>query len=90
VVELYISFPKLPGAPLRALRGFSRVHLEAGAVQHVKLTLPPRDLSYVNEAGDRMVAAGDYVISTGGGQPGTGAAQADAKLSIRGEQKLPE
>ena len=90
VLELYISFPKLPGAPLRALRGFSRVHLEAGAVQHVKLTLPPRDLSYVNEAGDRMVAAGDYVISTGGGQPGTGAAQADAKLSIRGEQKLPE
>jgi beta-glucosidase len=90
VVELYISFPKLPGAPLRALRGFTRVHLEAGAVQHVKLTLPPRDLSYVNEAGDRMLAAGDYVISTGGGQPGIGAAQADAKLSIRGEQKLPE
>ena len=55
VVELYITFPKLPGAPLRALRGFSRVHVDAGEVQHVKLTLQPRDLSYVNEAGDRMV-----------------------------------
>lgn len=90
VVELYVSFPKLPGAPLRALRGFTRVHVEAGAVRHVKLALQPRDLSYVNEAGDRMVAAGDYVISAGGGQPGTPAAQAEARLSIRGEQKLPE
>jgi hypothetical protein len=44
----------------------------------------------VNEAGDRMVGAGDYTISAGGGQPGTGASQADAHLSIRGEQKLPE
>ena len=90
VVELYIRFPKVAGAPLRALRGFTRVHLEAGAVQHVKLALQPRDLSYVNESGDRMVAAGDYVISTGGGQPGTSAAQAEARLTIRGEQKLPE
>ncbi len=90
VVELYVNFPKLPGAPLRALRGFTRVHVEAGEVRHVKLALQPRDLSYVNEVGDRMVAAGDYVISTGGGQPGTAAAQANARLSIRGEQKLPE
>ena len=90
VVELYVSFPKLPGTPLRALRGFNRVHVEAGEVKHVKLTLQPRDLSYVNEAGDRLVAAGDYVITAGGGQPGTSAAEADARLSIHGEQKLPE
>jgi beta-glucosidase len=90
VVEVYLSFPKLPGAPLRALRGFTRVHVGAGETRHVKLTLQPRDLSYVNEAGDRMVGAGDYVITAGGGQPGTTAAQADARLSIRGEEKLPE
>jgi beta-glucosidase len=90
VVELYVSFPKVPGAPLRALRGCQRIHVDAGKLQHVKLTLQPRDLSYVNEAGNRMVGAGDYVITTGGGQPGTAAAHADAKLIIRGEQKLPE
>jgi beta-glucosidase len=90
VVELYVSFPKVPGAPLRALRGCQRIHVDAGKLQHVKLTLQPRDLSYVNEAGNRMVGAGDYVITTGGGQPGTGAAHTDAKLIIRGEQKLPE
>jgi beta-glucosidase len=90
VVELYVNFPKLPGAPLRALRGFTRVHLGAGEQRHVKLTLQSRDLSYVNEAGDRMVSAGDYTITAGGGQPGTAAPQAEARLSIRGEQKLPE
>jgi beta-glucosidase len=90
VVEVYLSFPKMPGAPLRALRGFTRIHVGAGETRHVKLTLQPRDLSYVNEAGDRMVGAGDYVITAGGGQPGTTAAQAEARLSIRGEQKLPE
>ena len=90
VVELYISFPKVPGAPLRALRGFTRIHLLAGELRHVKLALQPRDLSYVNESGDRMVAAGTYTITAGGGQPGTAAPQATAQLSIRGEQKLPE
>jgi beta-glucosidase len=90
VAELYISFPKLPGAPLRALRGFTRVHLKAGEQKHVKLTLSPRDLSYVNEAGDRFVSTGDYLITVGGGQPGTSAPHAESHLMIQGEQKLPE
>jgi len=47
-------------------------------------------LSYVNEAGNRLVGAGDYVITVGGGQPGTTAAHADTHLAIQGEQKLPE
>jgi len=90
VVELYMTFPKLPGAPLRALRGFTRVHMDATEQQHVKLTMQPRDLSYVNEAGDRLIGAGDYTITVGGGQPGTPGAKAEEHLSIRGEQKLPE
>jgi beta-glucosidase len=89
-VELYLNFPRLPGAPLRALRAFTRVHLDVGEQQHVKLLLQPRDLSYVNESGDRVIAAGDYVITVGGGQPGTSAAKAETHLSIRGEQHLPE
>jgi beta-glucosidase len=90
VAELYITFPKLAGAPLRALRGFARLNLKAGEQKHVKLTLNSRDLSYVNEAGDRFVSAGDYVITVGGGQPGTGAPHAETHLMIQGEQKLPE
>jgi len=90
VVELYLSFPKLAGAPRLALRGFARIYLDAGDQKHVKLTLSPRDLSYVNQAGDRFVGAGDYLITVGGGQPGTSAPHAEAHLTIQGEQKLPE
>ena len=80
VAELYVSFPKLPGAPLRALRAFTRVSLKAGEQKHAKLTLSPRDLSYVNEAGDRFVSAGDYLITVGGGQPGTGSPSCGSAL----------
>jgi beta-glucosidase len=90
VAELYLHFPKSAGAPIRALRGFTRVHLGAGEAQHVAFTLQARDLSQVNEGGDRIVSAGPYRVSVGGGQPGTGAPAADVSFSIRGQQKLPE
>jgi len=95
VAELYLNFPKLAGDPIRALRGFARIHLAGGGTQHVHFTLGPRDLSLVNDTGDRLVAAGDYRISVGGGQPGTSTAGtttagAETHLLIRGEQKLPE
>jgi beta-glucosidase len=90
VVELYVSFPKSPGAPIRALRGFTRMPLGAGETKHVHFTLDARDLSEVNEKGDRIVAEGAYHISVGGSQPGTGAPLAEAELRIKGIQKLPE
>jgi len=90
VVQLYLKFPNVPGAPLKALRAFGRVHLDAGATQHVRFSLEPRDLSFVNSDGDRLVAEGTYNVSVGGGQPGTTAPSVDAPLSIHGEQKLPE
>jgi len=90
VVELYLGFPKFAGAPSRALRGFSRVHLAAGESKHVKLNLDARDLSYVSESGDRLVSAGDYILTVGGGQPGTSTPHVQSHLSIHGEQRLPE
>lgn len=89
VVQAYLVFPKLPGAPLRALRGFQRVSIRPGQTQHVRLTLNPRDLSMVNDEGARLVAAGDYKVFVGGGQPGTGAIGAELALKIQGEHKLP-
>jgi len=56
----------------------------------VSLTLQPRDLSYVNDQGDRLVGAGDYTVTVGGGLPGTQAAHAETRLTIRGDQALPE
>jgi beta-glucosidase len=90
VVQLYLSFPRVEGAPLRALRGFTRIHLGPGETQHLNLALSPRDLSLVNTAGDRLVVAGTYRVNVGGGQPGTPAPSVSTQISIRGEQKLPE
>ena len=90
VVEVYLTFPDLPGAPLRALRGFQRVHLDAGQSQRIQFILNSRDLSLVNEAGDRLVAPGEYGLNVGGGQPGTSALSLRARFSIRGQQSLPD
>jgi beta-glucosidase len=90
VAQVYLNFPKAPGAPIRALRGFTRVSIPAGQTQHVHFDLSPRDLSLVNNDGDRMVAAGKYTISIGGGQPGTGAPSLDVPLTIEQELRLTE
>jgi beta-glucosidase len=90
VTELYLGFPNVEGAPIRALRGFARIYVAAGQTKHVHFILNARDLSMVNESGDRIVAPGKYQISLGGGQPGTGAAVAEAQLSITGNTKLRE
>ena len=90
VVELYLNFPAIAGAPIRALRGFERVHLAAGTTRHVHLELSGRDLSLVNESGDRVIVPGEYGLSVGGGQPGTGAMSLHATFSIQGQEVLPE
>jgi beta-glucosidase len=90
VAELYLSFPKSPAAPICALRGFTRIHLAAGETQRVHFALDPRDLSEVDEKGNRIVAGGSYRVSVGGGQPGTPAPQTDAEFQIKGNRKLPE
>ena len=90
VVQLYLSFPQTPGAPLRALRGFTRIKIAPGELQRVRFSLGPRDLSLVNEAGERAVVAGTYKISVGGGQPGSHGSVVQSGFSIRGTQKLPD
>lgn len=57
--------------------------------KHVAFNLQPRDLSLVNERGDRVVTGGRYQVRVGGGQPGT-APGVEATLLVRGEQTLPE
>jgi beta-glucosidase len=89
VAELYLSFPKSAIAPLRALRAFTRIHLAGGETRHIQFMLAARDLSEVDEKGDRIIAKGDYGIHVGGGQPGK-AAGADASLRITGHEKFPE
>ena len=90
VVQLYLKFPDVAGAPIRALRGFQRVHLEPGASQKVDFHLNPRDLSMVTDLGDVIVAQGKYTISIGGGQPGAGVASTSGDFEVKGQISLPE
>ncbi len=89
VAQLYLTFPKLPGVPIRALRGFARVNLKAGESRTVRFTLTDRDLSHVDPDGLHVVSAGRYLVAVGGGQPGTAAPVVTAELQIEGEKQLP-
>jgi beta-glucosidase len=90
VPQLYLNFPGAAGQPLRALRGMSRVALQAGESRKIHFNLDARDLSSVTMEGDRVVAPGVYRITVGEGQPGTGAAMAAAQVTITGNAALPQ
>jgi beta-glucosidase len=90
VAQLYLTFPNRPGAPLRALRGFRRIHLKPGESQTIRFELKDRDLSMVTEAGEPIIAEGKYSISIGGGQPKTGAPAVDGTFEVNGSKTLPE
>ncbi len=90
VAQLYLEFPHTAGAPLRALRGFKRVHLAAGESQTVQFELRDRDLSMVTEAGAPIIAKGKYSVSVGGGQPNTEARSVSGTFQVKGTMRLPE
>jgi len=90
VAELYLNFPKAPGTPRIALRGFRRLSLEAGEARAVTFDLMPRDLSSVTPGGVHRVLAGPYRVSVGSGQPGTGVPVQSAYFRIRKAATLAE
>lgn len=90
VAELCLTFPDVPGALRRALRGFQRLNLAPGESRAVHFVLSSRDVGMVTEAGASIIAEGRYTVTVGGGQPGTVASYAIGSFSLRGTQHLPE
>ncbi len=95
VVEVYLTHPGVDGAPVRALAGFHRVHVEPGATQHVQITIPNRQLSIVDADGTRKIVPGDLQVWVGGGQPVTReglpkTAGLTGSVKITGEAVLPK
>jgi len=95
VVQLYLSHPGVEEAPIRALTGFQRIHLDASASQSVSFTLHDRDLSIVDESGIRRVVPGAVDVWVGGGQPVAGPGQpqtkgASTKFTITSAASLPD
>jgi len=69
VVQLYLTHAGVPGAPLRALAGFQRLHFAPGAKKTVSFVLHDRDLSVVDESGAHRIIPGKVQAWIGGGQP---------------------
>jgi beta-glucosidase len=69
VAELYLAHPGVDGAPLRALKGFKRVHLAPGEKKTVSFELKGRDLATVDANGTTRITAGKVDVWVGGGQP---------------------
>jgi beta-glucosidase len=95
VVQLYLTHPGVPGAPLRALAGFQRVHLERGQKKLVSFVLADRSLSVVDEAGKRRIVPGTVQVWVGGGQPSARSglpqtAGAQTQFTISSEATLPD
>jgi len=92
VAELYLTPPHSDVSPRLNLAGFERVHLAPGATRHLIFHLNPRDLSEVDDKGNRAVTAGQFRISLGGSQPDgvAGSGVASKEFTISGSYPLPK
>jgi len=71
VVQLYISnlASSVPAA-IRTLAGFKRVYLKPGEKRSISFTLTPRQMSFIDDSGRRVIVPGKFMVSIGGKQPG--------------------
>ena len=72
VVQVYVSNlnSQVP-VPIRALKGFKRIHLQPGKTEAVYFTISPDAFSIIDEDNRRVILPGKFEISVGGGQPGS-------------------
>lgn len=70
VVQLYvINQNSAIKAPLKTLKGFERIYLNAGESKMISFSLSPEDLSYVTAEGTYKQYNGKVKIAIGGHQP---------------------
>jgi beta-glucosidase len=69
VVQLYVTNKRDFVTPVRSLKGFKRIHLQAGKSQIVEFTLTQDELSVVSPSGELTPLKGNVLVSVGGGQP---------------------
>lgn len=69
VVQLYLSNKRDFVTPIRALKGFKRIHLAPGESKTIEFILTPDELAVVSPSGKNVPMKGDVSISVGGEQP---------------------
>ncbi|WP_263359439.1 glycoside hydrolase family 3 C-terminal domain-containing protein [Acidicapsa ligni] len=88
VVEAYLKTPQTEG-PIHSLAAFQRIHLQAGETREVTLHINPRQLSSVDDKGERSVLAGKYQLTVASTQPQETAVKSAADFTVTGSQALP-
>ncbi len=84
VVQLYIKHKNASvPVPPTSLKGFERISLKKGETKTVSFNLSSADFSIINNDGKQVVAAGEYEINIGGGQPGNHTIKKTIKLTGR-------
>jgi beta-glucosidase len=94
-MQLYLAHHGVAGAPLRALQGFKRVHLDRRQRKTVSFPLRDRELSIVDESGKHHIARGAVEVWVGEGQEGVRsglpkAVGARTQFTITSEATLPD
>ncbi len=70
VVQLYVSHKNgNVRVPIRSLKGFERIHLNAGETKSLTFEIPVKDLCVIDVNGKAIQPEGEIEISIGGGQP---------------------
>lgn len=70
VVQLYISYRSHAlKVPVKALKGFQRIHLNPGEKKVVSFVVGPQDLAITGDNGKPLFPRGELIVSVGGGQP---------------------
>ncbi len=90
VVQVYISDLEASApVPVHRLQGFRRLHLKAGEMADVQFTLPAEALSFVDEAGRRVLEPGTFRVTIGGGQPGArGSSGISRTVTVSGDRRF--
>ena len=71
VVQLYLTDTTASApVPIRTLVGFERISLRLRETRSVTFTITPRQMSLIDQGGNRVIEPGDFLISIGGGQQG--------------------
>lgn len=67
VAQLYVRQTTASVAtPVKALKGFSRVHLQPGETKHITLNLKPSDLAVWGAGREWKVEPGEFTVTAGG------------------------
>jgi beta-glucosidase len=61
VRDLYASMTP----PVKRLRAFRKIHLDAGAQERVSFNVPVQDLAFINEQNQATLEPGDFEVEIG-------------------------